>query len=46
MIPQKTLERPPIKRYGGTVTLDSAVGHGTTVTCIFPAGQAVERSAA
>jgi len=28
------------------VTLDSAVGRGTTVTCIFPLGEAGERTAA
>ena len=41
-----SLVRSFVELHGGTVTLDSAVGHGTTVTCIFPAGQVVERSAA
>jgi signal transduction histidine kinase len=41
-----SLVRSFVELHGGTVTLDSAVGRGTTVTCIFPAGQAAERSAA
>ena len=41
-----SLVRSFVQLHGGTVTLDSAVGPSTTVTCIFPAGQAVERSAA
>jgi signal transduction histidine kinase len=28
------------------VTLDSTVGHGTTVTCTFPLAQRAERTAA
>jgi signal transduction histidine kinase len=28
------------------VTLESAVGRGTTVTCVFPLDQTAERSAA
>jgi hypothetical protein len=28
------------------VTIDSAVGTGTTVTCVFPLGQLAERPAA
>ena len=30
----------------GTVTIDSEVGRGTTVTCAFPLDQTAERSAA
>jgi signal transduction histidine kinase len=41
-----SLVRSFVELHGGTVTLDSAVGHGTTVTCIFPLGQAAERPAA
>jgi signal transduction histidine kinase len=41
-----SLVRSFVELHGGTVTLDSAVGRGTTVTCIFPTGQVVERSAA
>jgi signal transduction histidine kinase len=41
-----SLVRSFVELHGGTVTLDSAVGRGTTVTCIFPAGEAAERSAA
>jgi signal transduction histidine kinase len=41
-----SLVRSFVELHGGTVTLDSAVGRGTTVTCIFPAGQAIKRSAA
>jgi signal transduction histidine kinase len=41
-----SLVRSFVELHGGTVTLDSAVGRGTTVTCIFPLGQAAERSAA
>jgi signal transduction histidine kinase len=35
-----------VELHGGTVTLDSAVGRGTTVTCVFPLGHAGERTAA
>jgi signal transduction histidine kinase len=41
-----SLVRSFVELHGGTVTLDSAVGRGTTVTCIFPLGQAAERPAA
>jgi signal transduction histidine kinase len=35
-----------VELHGGTVRLDSTVGSGTTVTCRFPVGHAVERTAA
>ena len=41
-----SLVRSFVELHGGTVTLDSAVGTGTTVTCVFPLGQAAERPAA
>ena len=31
---------------GGKVTLESTVGHGTTVTCVFPVEQEIEQTAA
>jgi signal transduction histidine kinase len=41
-----SLVRSFVELHGGKVTLDSAVGRGTTVTCIFPLGKSVERPAA
>jgi signal transduction histidine kinase len=41
-----SLVRSFVELHGGTVTLDSAVGRGTTVTCIFPLGQPAEQTAA
>jgi signal transduction histidine kinase len=41
-----SLVRSFVELHGGTVTLDSAVGSGTTVTCVFPLGQLAERPAA
>jgi signal transduction histidine kinase len=41
-----SLVRSFVELHGGSVTLDSAVGRGTTVTCVFPLGEAGERSAA
>jgi signal transduction histidine kinase len=41
-----SLVRSFVELHGGTVTLDSAVGSGTTVACVFPLGQAAERPAA
>src|SRR5205807_5835203 len=42
-----SLVRSFVELHGGSVTLDSAVGQGTTVTCIFPLEQSTtERSAA
>jgi signal transduction histidine kinase len=32
--------------HGGTVTIDSVLGHGTTVTCAFPVEHKAERTAA
>jgi signal transduction histidine kinase len=41
-----SLVRSFVELHGGTVTLESAVGRGTTVTCIFPLEHAAERTAA
>jgi signal transduction histidine kinase len=41
-----SIVRSFVELHGGTVTLDSAVGHGTTVVCTFPVEQQVERTAA
>jgi signal transduction histidine kinase len=41
-----SLVRSFVELHGGKVTLDSAVGRGTTVTCVFPLGHAGERTAA
>jgi signal transduction histidine kinase len=35
-----------VELHGGTVTLDSAIGRGTTVTCSFPLEQRAQRTAA
>jgi signal transduction histidine kinase len=41
-----SLVRSFVELHGGSVTLDSAVGRGTTVTCIFPLGETAQRPAA
>ena len=41
-----SLVRSFVELHGGSVTLESAVGRGTTVTCVFPLDQTAERSAA
>ena len=41
-----SLVRSFVELHGGSVTLESAVGRGTTVTCVFPLDQSAERSAA
>jgi signal transduction histidine kinase len=41
-----SLVRSFVELHGGTVTIDSALGKGTTVTCVLPANQQTERSAA
>src|SRR3954453_8761500 len=41
-----SLVRAFVELHHGTVTLESAVGRGTTVTCVFPLDQTAERSAA
>jgi signal transduction histidine kinase len=41
-----SLVRSFVELHGGTVRIDSAVGRGTTVTCVFPLGHAGERTAA
>ncbi|HEY7228739.1 MAG TPA: PAS-domain containing protein [Pseudolabrys sp.] len=41
-----SLVRSFVELHGGTVTIDSAPGQGTTVTCIFPVEETARRSAA
>jgi len=41
-----SLVRSFVELHGGSVTLESTVGRGTTVTCVFPLAQTAERSAA
>jgi len=35
-----------VELHGGTVTIDSAVGRGTTVVCAFPLERVIEQAAA
>jgi signal transduction histidine kinase len=41
-----SLVRSFVELHGGSVTLESDIGLGTTVTCIFPLDQSAERTAA
>jgi signal transduction histidine kinase len=41
-----SLVRSFVELHGGTVSIDSSIGRGTTVTCIFPAEAAAERVSA
>jgi signal transduction histidine kinase len=41
-----SLVRSFVELHGGTVRLESAVGRGTTVTCVFPLDHRAERTAA
>jgi signal transduction histidine kinase len=41
-----SLVRSFVELHGGTVTIDSVLGQGTTVTCTFPLQQKAERTAA
>jgi signal transduction histidine kinase len=41
-----SLVRSFVELHGGTVTIDSTPGQGTTVTCVFPVEHKAERSAA
>jgi signal transduction histidine kinase len=41
-----SIVRSFVELHGGTVTLDSTVGQGTTVTCTFPLEHRAERTAA
>jgi signal transduction histidine kinase len=41
-----SLVRSFVELHGGSVSLESAVGRGTTVTCIFPLDHRAERTAA
>ena len=41
-----SLVRSFVELHGGTVTIDSVVGQGTTVTCVFPVERARKQTAA
>jgi signal transduction histidine kinase len=41
-----SIVRSLVELHGGTVALDSAVGRGTTVACLFPLDRVVEQQAA
>jgi signal transduction histidine kinase len=41
-----SLVRSFVELHGGTVTIDSTLGQGTTVTCVFPVQLAAKQSAA
>jgi len=41
-----SLVRSFVQLHGGTVTIDSTLGQGTTVTCVFPTVQAAKQTAA
>jgi signal transduction histidine kinase len=41
-----SLVRSFVELHGGTVSIESAAGQGTTVTCVFPAQHAAKRTAA
>jgi signal transduction histidine kinase len=41
-----SLVRSFTELHGGTVSIESTLGQGTTVTCVFPIAQTAERSAA
>jgi signal transduction histidine kinase len=41
-----SLVRSFVELHGGSVTLDSDIGRGTTVTCVFPLEHSAERTAA
>jgi len=41
-----SIVRSFVELHGGTVTIDSAVGRGTTVTCVFPLEHVAARAAA
>ena len=41
-----SLVRSFVELHGGTVTIDSTLGQGTTVTCVFPIAHQAERTAA
>lgn len=41
-----SLVRSFVELHGGTVTIDSAPGQGTTVTCVFPEEHIAKQTAA
>ncbi|MGH6994062.1 MAG: PAS-domain containing protein [Stellaceae bacterium] len=41
-----SLVRSFVQLHGGSVTIDSTLGQGTTVTCVFPTAQVVKQTAA
>jgi signal transduction histidine kinase len=38
-----SLVRSFVELHGGTITIDSVVGHGTTVTCVFPTSRTAKQ---
>jgi signal transduction histidine kinase len=41
-----SLVRSFVQLHGGSVAIDSTLGQGTTVTCVFPTGQSIKQTAA
>jgi len=41
-----SLVRSFVELHGGSVTIDSTLGQGTTVNCVFPVEHKAERTAA
>jgi signal transduction histidine kinase len=41
-----SLVRSFVELHGGSVTIDSVLGQGTTVTCVFPTERTAARTAA
>lgn len=41
-----SLVRSFVQLHGGAVTIDSMLGQGTTVTCVFPTAQQLKQTAA
>jgi len=41
-----SLVRSFVQLHGGTVSIDSTLGRGTTVTCVFPTAQQIKQTAA
>jgi signal transduction histidine kinase len=41
-----SLVRSFVQLHGGSITIDSTLGNGTLVTCVFPTGRAAAQTAA